>query len=161
MSLDGSRASGLTKFDVVAELSTSALQEAMQIYGTDNGKFIRFGSLILLGPNTPVEPDGLAVAHLDIASAAFGHPDDGFSQRVQAAASESDPSMSIGADYRGMLDAGSYSFSLGDDGVAIASITFDRLSASFPRSAELYGRGETGYIAQAALGLDVSVQAGL
>jgi hypothetical protein len=147
-----------TKFDVITELSAGVLPEIMHTYGVDKGKFVRFGTLILLGPATPIQPDGLSIAHLDIASAASEHPDAGFRQRVQAAVDASDPAQNIGADYRGMLDAGLYAFSLTADS-AVESVTFTGGSSTFQRSFELRGRGETADLARIALGPGVNVQA--
>jgi hypothetical protein len=147
-----------TRFDVIAELSAETLQQSVQQYDAKQGKFIRFGRMIIIGPATPTQPSGLSVAHIDIAHASFNHPDKSFRARVQSAADEADPAESIGADYPGMLDAGHYELKLGEDHI-VRGIEFDGISSTFRRSAELRGRPETGYIAQKALGSAILVLA--
>ncbi len=148
-----------TKFEAITELSAKALQNIVEEYGVNTGKFVRFGSLILLGPRVDIQPKGLTMMHLDIASAAYEHPDETFRQRVQDAISAADPALSIGADYRGMEDAGHYDFNLRYD-KSVADISFASASTTFPRSIELIGREQTGLLAQTILGLSAHVQAG-
>lgn len=159
MALEESTPALPTSFEVVKELSNDALLSAYRAYGTDMGKFVRVGPLIVIGPATPIQPSENFPYHKEIADAAFHHTELELRNRVREAAHNADPVKNIGGEkYAGVLDAGHYLCEIQNDNVLVA-VSFFGFSSGFRESVFLHGRNETGYLARAALSDTVSVQA--
>lgn len=142
-------------YDLIREPSGAGILELISAYGKSQGKFVRFGNVVLIAPAIGLYPNGAhIVQHVDIELAGFDTPDAVLRQKVREATDTAAGSEFLKGEH-GLVDAGGYSAVVLKAGT-VASLSVFGESTDLGRADDT-GRAETIEIFQAYMGPDIPV----
>ncbi|HEY5442481.1 MAG TPA: hypothetical protein VIJ68_03005 [Candidatus Saccharimonadales bacterium] len=141
--------------DLICEPDADILADWYHQHRVAEGKFIRIGGIVLMGPGFPDPLSHEPLKHFDIAYAAFHIADETLRSRVIAASEESRAEAVLRDDGRNVVDAGHYSCTIGEQGV-LAALEVWGESSDLGRADEV-GRQKTIDIFQGKLGSSIPV----